>query len=265
VVFLMEGEIQPRFNMTQSINFGTLRQDTAVKKTITITSNGDEPAKLTGAKVDLPLLKVDLREIDPGRKYELDVETVPPLNMQSIRGKITLQTDLKEQPEVTAYAYAYVQPRIALMPQMVMVQQPLTQEFRRRLVLKAMEGVKVQIKEAKASNPQIAVTAEAVREGQEYSIWLVMQPGLTLAGTGETITITTDDAQMPTLTASVRSFVAPRPRNPVTGVTAASTQRSVRVLDRAPVTGPLVPPGYPVPTRRPAAQVAAPASQTHRD
>lgn len=243
VVFLMEGEIQPRLNMTQSVNFGTLREDSAVKRTITITNNSDEPINLTGAKADLNLLKVDLREIEPGRKYELDVETVPPLNMRSIRGKITLQTDLKEQPEVAIYAYAHIQPRVSLMPQMVMVQQPLTQEFRRRLVLKTMEGVKIQVKEAKASNPDIAVKVDAVREGQEYNVWLEMKPGLTLAPAGETVTITTNDEQVPTLTVSVRSFVAPRLRAPLTSGT---------VADPLPQT---------VPTSQPAMQMAAPASQ----
>ena len=37
---------------------------------------------ITSAKVDTDLLKVALREIEAGRKYELDVETVPPLKVQ---------------------------------------------------------------------------------------------------------------------------------------------------------------------------------------
>ncbi len=190
-------------------------------------------------------------------------ETVPPLNMASVRGKITIQTDLKDSPEVTVWAYGYVQPRIALLPQTIMVQQPLDREFRRRLVLKSAESVRFHAKEATASNAQLQVTLETVREGQEYSVWLTIPAGHVLPPAGETITIQTDDTRTPTLTASVRAFLSPQ-RNLATGP--ASTQRIQRPTGTMPggwaaSTRPALSPP-PAPVTRPAGQrPVAPATQ----
>lgn len=212
VTFLLEGEVNPRFEMspTQGVNFGTLRQDSQVKKSLRIASKSDEAVTIRNAKADTDLLKVSLRDIEAGRTYELDVETVPPLKVNSIRSKIVLETSLKEQPEVVVYANGYVQPRIVLMPQVVMIPQVEDKLQRRRLVLKASEEVTFHVKEVKASNAKIGVKTETVREGKEYQIWLTVPADVSLPSTGETVTVTTDDAEMPTVTARLQAYSAGR-------------------------------------------------------
>jgi len=228
VTFVFEGEIMPRFEITPapSVNFGVLHQASADSKTLSIVVKCEEKVTLKNARADTDLLKVNLREVEPGRKYELDVETVPPLKVTNIRNKVLVETDSKEQPEISVPVYAYVQPRILILPQTVMVPQPLNDEFRRRVVVRASEGVTFHVKEATASNPKVDVKVEPVREGREYQIWLTVPARTALAPTGEELMITTDDPQMPTLKGELRTFVAPRPRNPVTGAWAPGTQRA---------------------------------------
>lgn len=228
VTFVFEGEIMPRFEITPatSVNFGVLQQSSVASKTLSIFVKCEEKVTLTNARADTDLLKANLREVEPGRKYELDVETMPPLTVTNIRNKVLVETDSKEQPEISVPVYAYVQPRILIQPRTLMVPQPLNDEFRRRVVVRASEGVTFHVKEATASNPKVDVKVEPVREGQEYQVWLTIPAKTTLAPAGEELTVTTDDPQMPTLKGELRTFVPQSPRNPVTGERAPGTQRA---------------------------------------
>jgi hypothetical protein len=259
VTFMLTGEITPRLEITPatSVNFGVLQQSSAIKKTLSIAVKCEEPVTLKNAKADTDLLKANLREVEPGRKYELDVETVPPLKVTNVRNKVTVETDSKEQPEISVPVYAYVQPRILLLPSALMVPQPLSDEFRRKVTLKATDDVTFHVKEAKVSSPQVGVKVETVREGQEYLIWLTVPAETTLAPAGEKLTITTDDAQMPMLTGTLRTFMAPSPRNPLTGVRAPGTQRMGAGAFKGEPR-----PARPVPVNRPAGPLSgAPATQ----
>jgi hypothetical protein len=212
ITLSLEGEVSPRIEVspTPGVNFGTLRQDSNARKTLTIVNNGPEPVSLTNPTVDTAFLKVDLRSIEPGRRYELDVETVPPLKVENLRGKIILVSSLREMPEVAINASARVQPRIFLMPKVVMVPQAQEKAQRRRLVVKASEDTTFHIKEAKASDPKITVSVDPVREGKEYQVWLSIPTDFALPATGETITISLDDPGIPVLTARVQAYFAGR-------------------------------------------------------
>ena len=211
VVLLLEGEIKLRFEISPAIAaFGNVRRDAQARKTVSITNNSDEAVTIQGVKVDTDLLKVGIREIEAGRKYELDIETVPPLTVNNFRSTITLETSLKEQPKVTVQATGTVPPRITLMPQMIMIPQAQDREQRRRLVLKATEEVTFHVTGTKVSNPKIGVTVDTVHEGSEYQIWVTVPAGVTLPTSGEILTITTDDTVMPMLTARLQAYMAGR-------------------------------------------------------
>ncbi len=240
VVFLLEGEITPRFDMKPgtAVNFGSLQRDAAEQKTLNIINQGEQAVILKGAKVDTDQLRVSLREVEAGRKYDLEVQTVPPLKAAKIRGKITVETDLKEMPELVVYAHAYVQPRISLMPQILMVPESGEHDFRRRFVVKAAAGVTIHVKDVKVSNPKVETKLETVREGAEYQIWVTVPVGQSLPAGGDTITITTDDAEMPVLTATMRPYSSRMSRPLVAGASqpmrTLSSQPAVATMPVAP-------------------------------
>jgi hypothetical protein len=208
VAFNVEADIKPRFKYapTQNVSFGRLEENSAVSRTLTITNQADQPVKLSNPTViNTDLLKVGLREIEPGHKYELHVETLPPLTT-SIRGRIKIETDLEALPELVVYAYGYVRPRIALMPSTILVPQPLQSEFKRRLLVRAAEGTTVHVKEVEVTSPKIETKVETGKQGQLYYIWVTVPAGTTIPDTGDTLTITTDDEKVPTLTAPIRAL-----------------------------------------------------------
>jgi hypothetical protein len=59
---------------------------------------------------------VDLREIEKGKRYEVAVATVPPLAEGQIRGKVILDTNLKELATIELPISGFVVPRLGLTP-----------------------------------------------------------------------------------------------------------------------------------------------------
>lgn len=213
--FSVEGEIRQRFDTkpTRSISFGMTDRVKPSRRSITITNNLEQPAVLSDPTVDNKLLKAQLQEVERGRKYELTVETVPPLPDGPVRGKVTVRTDVKEQPELVINVYGNVQPRVTLQPTMLLVPQPLTLEFRRRITLKVRDAEPIQITDVKPSSDDIHVETEPAAENDGHDIWVTLAPGTVLPPTGRTITISTSDQKVPRLIAVLRPFDARRAIN----------------------------------------------------
>ncbi len=111
---VLTGRITPRFEMapSQYLRFGALQSTSTASQTVTITSRLDQPVTLTLTPPAEKFLKADLAPIEPGRKYELTVETVPPLPLKRSLGQIELATNQQAQPKILIPIYGHVQPRV---------------------------------------------------------------------------------------------------------------------------------------------------------
>jgi hypothetical protein len=202
VVFHVKAEVAARLDFKPNggaVVFGTIERDAVVRKTVTITNAAAQPVMLKKASVDTDALKVNLRQIEAGRTYELDVETVPPLKVTNFGGKITIETDLENMPVIYLATIGFVHQRVSMNPRLVVIPTPpLTGEVRRKMIVKAEKGATFHIKEVTVANPQVHTQVETVREGSEYRVWLTVPPGRTVTKAAK-ITVTTDDPQIPEL------------------------------------------------------------------
>jgi len=162
--------------------------------------------------------------------------TVPPLNEGFTQGKVTIETDCKEQPTVEMFVYAMVPPRLTLNSTVVMVPNPLEEDARRSLTLRNEGETPVHVKQVLVGNPAIQSEVTPTEEGKLYQIWLTVPKGTTIPPTGQTVTILTDDEKMPTFVAQIRSYAA---RPPTTA--AAYRRPTTAPAVRLPTTRPAVP------------------------
>ncbi len=208
VRFSIEGEIRLRFAISpaRSVNFGAPNRSKPAKRTVTITSNLDEPVDLHAPRVDSKSLKADLKTIEVGHKYALTVETVPPLPEGALRSKVILATGLKEMPELAVYVYGYVRPRIVLQPTTLLVPQPLEEPFHRRITLKSNDGTPIHVTGVEPSSKDVHVEVDRLAEGSEYQIWITVPAEAALPPAGATVTVSTDSPQHPTFIARLRPF-----------------------------------------------------------
>lgn len=214
--YTLTGEVRARFTFKPMRHFqlGRCQRDSVTRSKITITDQLETPIVLKSATVDNKSFTAELREIKPGKEYEIEVATVPPLNEGFTQAKVTVETDCKEEPKFDMWIYAQVPPRLTLSPTVLAVPSPLLQDTKRSLTFRNEGETPVHVKEVTVSDPAVRSEINATEDGKLYQIWLMVPKGTSVPMTGQTITVVTDDAKMPKFTAQLRGYPA---RPPTTG------------------------------------------------
>jgi len=99
-----------------TLNFGKIGRDSGpITKTVTLTRGDGGPLNPKLGKMDSSL-SAELREIEPGEKYELDITVNPPWPNDKLRGSLTVDTGLQEAPTETVRLFGQVDPRLKSQP-----------------------------------------------------------------------------------------------------------------------------------------------------
>ncbi len=222
ILLVLKGEVRRRFEcFPAAVSLGAMLAGSSAKRTIAIVNKYPEPVIFTRGGKDPSGLKMTLREIEKGRRYELDVETVPPLAETPSFQPITLQADLKAEPSLAIPVYGHVQARIALAPRVLMVASPVKRDIRRELRLDVADGTAAAVTRVEASSTAIRTSFEPASTGQPGGrIQVTIPAGTQLPPDGETVTVHTDNAEFATLTCLVKPFSIGRPG----GLPAAATR-----------------------------------------
>ena len=208
IELVLKGEIQTRFEVSpsQAISLGALQSDSVIKRTLSITNKLPEPVVFTLGKAGSNVLKTELREVDKGKRYELDVETVPPLSEATSFDSIVLQTGLKEPPELAIPVSGRVQARVALAPKVIAVCSPALQDTYRNVQLRLADGTKASITGVESSAAAISTAINPPTTTQPQHIRVSIPKGTELPAKGATLTVHTDDPEFPVLTCEIRPF-----------------------------------------------------------
>lgn len=99
-------EIDPK-----TARWDTSDQEKPTAKVISITMNGEDPIRVTSVESGNPTFQTDLREIEPGRKYELHV--TPTTLTTPALGVIQIRTDAPSPRHATQRAFALVRKPVA--------------------------------------------------------------------------------------------------------------------------------------------------------
>jgi hypothetical protein len=209
LTFRLTGEVRRRFEFDPGkvAAFGMIQSNSQVRRTIKITNLLERPVVFRLGNLNSQAFRAQLIEIDPGKRYNLEIETVPPLPQIYLQAKVTLRTDLPEQAELTIPVFASVQPRVALTPNVIMVPCPIERDLRRELILKNLGTTPVHVTQVEVSDSNVAAKMETLSEGREYRIVLDMPKGIDLQDTGTvTVTVHTDDPEFPQRVSEVRGL-----------------------------------------------------------
>ena len=235
-----------------AISFGQLARDGGPQqKTVAITRGDGGPLALEVVPPSDSNLRASLREIEPGERYELDVEVTPGWSQGSWRTNLMLKTGIAEVPQEKIRVYAYIVPRLRVMPARFTIPRnlPAERELRARLLWSGNRPS--QVLEVTSSDPDTPVRIEERNEHQ-YVVLSVPAGYQPLVRPRPVVTLKTDDPEAPTLDIPV--WLAPAPRTPRTPARAAGTTSGagVRSAIRRSTSRPAVRPGLRRPTSRPA-------------
>ncbi|MGD8452924.1 MAG: DUF1573 domain-containing protein [Phycisphaerae bacterium] len=238
VIIPVHGTVKAIVDAQPSDRIAMHRLDADSHETVTITlkSTVDKPMNLKVKEgQNFTPFDIQLKELEPGRKFELKATTVPPLRNGTNHINVVLETGLEEVPTLSIPVFASVQPRVSLTPSRVFMSSDSKAESRRTVRVMYKADTPVKVLEAKANHPGVtceirppAPVAEGERFGQ-IQIMLTVPPYNAIPETGIRIEVTTDDAdpQFQHLYVMVVKRQIPR-RNRVPGATSRPTGDAAR-------------------------------------
>ena len=186
------------------ISFGRIsRKDNPPPKTATITRGDGGPLKLKLKTLKTPGFKVELREIEAGEKYELEVQIVPPFDSKRTRVNLEFDTGIPESPTVTLRAYASIPARVSAIPKRFMVPGNRKDVWKASTKLVWDDVVSYKILEASVNDPKL--TVRVVEKSGTQRVELEVPKDYDPGATARAVTIKTDDAQMPTIRVPILS------------------------------------------------------------
>lgn len=214
-----------------TVSFGQIqRDDPEQTKTITITRGDGGPLDPKVLATGNPQIAAELREIEPGERYEVDVTIRPPWPNEMLRGTLSLETGVERAPQESIVVFANVTPRLQANPQRFMIQMEpeAAVELTARLNWDGQPG---KVLEATVNDPELAVRVDE-QDGEQVLVLDVPAKYSPKRRTGSVVTLRTDD---PTVSiVQVPIFVINRAATPASP--APRTGRGARLQRPTPVT-----------------------------
>ena len=182
-----------------SANFVQIpRKAPAQTKTLTLTRGDASPLNPKLLPSVNPAIKAELREIEAGERYELDVTVSPPWPNSMLRGSVTVQTGIAEAPQEVIPVSVTAAPRLTAQPQMLRIPPQVDADLDLTAKLIWSENNPGKVVETIVNDASIQAQAED-RDGQSVVVLHVPAGYQPSRSAGLFVTVKTDDPEAPTL------------------------------------------------------------------
>lgn len=190
--------LEPANLNPKRLSFGQVsRKAPAQTKKVIITRGDGGPLALKLVPVDLQGFAVQLHEIEAGERYELEVTLAPPLESSRVRANLKLETGLAEAPIITIPAFATQVPRVVAQPRRFTLPAKLDSDYHQVVRLVWDDDAKHKILSVSANDPGLKVSL--TEEDGEQEVVLEISDGYKPRSGARAVTVTTDDAEVPTI------------------------------------------------------------------
>lgn len=196
----------------RAVNFGQIPRDGSTRqKKVTITRGDAGPLNLKLAPIEAQGLTAQLKEIEPGERYELEVTLAPPFKSERVRANVRLETGLADAPDASVPVYGTIAPRVVPTPRRFSVPTKRDGDWEQGVRLVWHDGTAHKVLSATVNDPQLKVRVD--EEGEQQRVVLEVPADFTTKSRRRTVIIRTDDTEMPQVHVPI-SFraSAPSPR-----------------------------------------------------
>ncbi len=154
-----------------------------VSRTAKLTNETSEPLALSDVQSDDPRFKPELRELIPGKTFELTVTTVPPLPEGTHLAQIRLKTSNAKLPELSVEAVATILPALQIAPLAIALPAiKLTAPETRYIVILDHRDAELAVSDVSTNAPGVTITATAATDRRQVTLTLTFPTGFTFSG-----------------------------------------------------------------------------------
>ncbi|MBK8267873.1 MAG: DUF1573 domain-containing protein [Planctomycetes bacterium] len=223
----IKGEVWQPIQVTpQAAAFGRITSADAGEKLIrklTIVNNLDTPVTLGEPTANHPKLKATIATLEEGKKYELTVMLMPPLESGNTSGKITIPTGVADSPTIDVQAYAFVTAAVDVTPTSLTLPPTRTADLTRQFYVRSNVNKPIKITELASTNPAIKLELTDVKDAMTYRLKVDVPMAYTPTAGGDKITFKTDSPEVPLVTIPVTVQGAQPTLNPMVNLNAKRT------------------------------------------
>ena len=181
----------------RAVNFGQVPRDGSVhRKKVTITRGDAGPLTPKLAPIEIQGVEAQLKEIEAGERYELEVTLTPPFKSDRLRGSLKLETGLADAPNVSIPLYGTIAPRVTATPRRFSVPKKREGDWQQSVRLVWHDGTPHKIVSATVNDPKLNVRVDEKDNGQQQVV-LEVPADYTFQSSRRTVVIQTDDAETP--------------------------------------------------------------------
>jgi hypothetical protein len=155
-------------------------------RSTTLRSEVDTPLTLTDLKCDNPLFVPVLKEVSPGKEYELTVTTKPPLPDGTQSARITMKSSIEKMPEVSVQAVVTVLPPIQIAPtEFAFTTEKLAAAEKRYAVVLNHRGLDLKVSDLSTNAPGVQLSSGPSNGGKQFTITLTFPAGFEIHDSDE--------------------------------------------------------------------------------
>ncbi|MBP7747118.1 MAG: hypothetical protein KA383_13415 [Phycisphaerae bacterium] len=187
----------------ENVLFGQVKRSYPAQKNTVKISRGDAgPIKPEVLSTGNPQIKAEIREIEPGEKYELDVTIEPPWPNGMLRGNMQLKTGIPEGANESLLVTANIAPRLQVSPQRFVLRGAAASDLRLVARLNWDDDNPGHVVESSVNAEELKVSIEE-QNGQEIVVLNVPTGYTPPRGRAVQVTLKTDDPAVPVVTIPV--------------------------------------------------------------
>lgn len=191
-------------------------------KVVRITSNLDRPLTLEAPESSNPALKLELKTVNPGKQFELHVQTVGDGTATGPQNPITIKTSASEHPVISIAATVLPQPGVTVgPPQIILPAEKSTNGHSRLITIRNNRSDAMKLTAASINAPGASAEIKEVQAGKIFTVNVVLPPDFEpTPGSAVALTIRTSHPKIPMITVPIRQSMG------MTTVPVAAAERS---------------------------------------
>ncbi len=147
-------------------------------RSVTISNQVDGQLQISDLHSDKPDFKPELKEVVPGREFELSVTTVPPLADGTHTARISMKSSNPKMPDLSVQAVATVLPPVQVAPtEIILPSAKLASPEKRYVVVLNHRGADLQVSEVKINVEGVELSTIATPDKKQITITLTFPVG----------------------------------------------------------------------------------------
>lgn len=176
-------------------------EQTNQTRVVRIQSNMDQPLALSAPVSSSPFFKAELREVQPGRQFELHVSSVAPFPSNSVTGTIEVKTSSPDKPLLMVKAFGQLlQPIIASPSQIVLPAKLPPGPLQRNITIFSRGTNALQLTNARFSLPGAQLALEETQPGRVFVLRATFPGKIDLApGAKAELSVETGNPKLPVM------------------------------------------------------------------